>query len=130
MVATRKEAIVDFERFMHTHAAKYPKAAEKAVGDRDALRPSTTSRRALGAIRTIHHRIHVPHSASSHRAHAQLRLVRDVSSVGVQTLRGSREILAAHSRGRTNRIIVEGACRSRAGAAVQDNPPLQQSLAA
>lgn len=37
MAATRKEAVRAFERFLSRYGAKYPKATEKLVKDRDAL---------------------------------------------------------------------------------------------
>jgi putative transposase len=79
MAPTRKAAEQAFARFLSRYGAKYPKATEKLVKDRDALL-------AFFAF------------PAEHWVHLELRLAQHLPRLGLQARRGSGQVLAAHPR--------------------------------
>jgi transposase-like protein len=131
MAATRAEALIAFERFVATYAPKYPKAAEKIIKDREALLAFYD----FPAEHWVHLRTTNP--IESTFATVRHRTTRTRNCVSRSTFLGLAFKLVEEAEKSWRRI--RGAERIelllkgvpfKDGIAVQDNPPLQQNLAA
>ena len=131
MAATRAEAIVAFERFVTTYAAKYPKATGKLTKDRDALLAFYD----FPAEHWVHLRTTNP--IESTFATVRHRTTRTRNCVSRATFLGLAFKLIEEAEKSWRRICgverIEELLKGvtfKDGEAVQDNPPLQQNLAA
>ena len=131
MAATRKEAIVAFERFVANYAVKYPKAAEKLTKDREALLayydfPAEhwahlrTTNPIESTFATVRHRTTRTRNCVSRATFLGLafKLIEEAEK-SWRRIRGAEKI----------ELLLKGVL-FKDGEAVQDNPPLQQNLAA
>ena len=131
MAATRQEALVAFDRFVATHAAKYPKAAEKLTKDRDALLafydfPAEhwahlrTTNPIESTFATVRHRTTRTRNCVSRATFLGLafKLIEEAEK-SWRRIRGYEKI----------ELLLKGVT-FKDGEAVQDNPPPQQNLAA
>ena len=131
MAATRAEAIVAFERFVTTYAAKYPKATGKLTKDRDALLAFYD----FPAEHWVNLRTTNP--IESTFATVRHRTTRTRNCVSRATFLGLAFKLIEEAEKSWRRICgverIEELLKGvtfKDGEAVQDNPPLQQNLAA
>lgn len=131
MAATRDEADKAFDRFVRQHEAKYPKAVEKLVKDRDSLLAFYD----FPAEHWVHLRTTNP--IESTFATVRHRTTRTRNCVSRSTFLGLAFKLIEEAEKSWRRI--KGAERIelllkgipfKDGEAVLDNPPLQQELAA
>lgn len=131
MAATRAEALTAFERFLATYAPKYPKAAEKLIKDREALLafhdfPAEhwahlrTTNPIESTFATVRHRTTRTRNCVSRATFLGLafKLIEEAEK-SWRRIRGAERI----------ELLLKGV-PFRDGIAVQDNPPLQQNLAA
>lgn len=131
MAATRKEAITAFERFVANYATKYPKATEKLTKDRDALLtfygfPAEhwahlrTTNPIESTFATVRHRTTRTRNCVSRATFLGLafKLIEEAEK-SWRRIRGAERI----------ELLLKG-ITFKDGEAVQDNPPLQQNLAA
>jgi transposase-like protein len=131
MAPTRAEAVIAFERFLATYAAKYPKAAEKLTKDRDALLafydfPAEhwahlrTTNPIESTFATVRHRTTRTRNCVSRATFLGLafKLVEEAEK-SWRRIRGAERI----------ELLLKG-IPFKDGIAVQDNPPRQQNLAA
>ena len=131
MAGTRAEARTAFERFVASYAPKYPKASEKLVKDRDALLafydfPAEhwahlrTTNPIESTFATVRHRTSRTRNCVSRATFLGLafKLVEEAEK-SWRRIRGAERI----------DLLLMG-ITFKDGIAVQDNPPLQQNLAA
>jgi len=131
MAATRREAIVAFDRFVASYGAKYPKAAEKLTKDRDALLafydyPAEhwahlrTTNPIESTFATVRHRTTRTRNCVSRATFLGLafKLIEEAEK-SWRRIRGYEKI----------ELLLKGVT-FKDGEAVQDNPPPQQNLAA
>lgn len=131
MAATREEALIAFERCLATYASKYPKAAEKLTKDREALLafydfPAEhwahlrTTNPIESTFATVRHRTTRTRNCVSRATFLGLafKLVEEAEK-SWRRIRGAERI----------ELLLKGV-PFKDGVAVQDNPPLQQNLAA
>jgi transposase-like protein len=131
MAATRAEALLAFERFVAMYAPKYPKAVEKVIKDRDALLafydfPAEhwahlrTTNPIESTFATVRHRTSRARNCVSRATFLGLafKLVEEAEK-SWRRIRGAERI----------DLLLKGV-PFKDGIAVQDDPPLQQSLAA
>lgn len=131
MAATRAEALTAFERFLSTYGAKYPKATEKLMKDREALLafydfPAEhwahlrTTNPIESTFATVRHRTTRTRNCVSRATFLGLafKLVEEAEK-SWRRIRGAERI----------ELLLKG-IPFKDGIAVQDNPPLQQNLAA
>ncbi|WP_081084332.1 transposase [Burkholderia territorii] len=105
----RVDAIVAFNRFVDTYAAKYPKAVEKLIKDRDTLLAFYYfSAEHWQHVRTTTLIESTRDGAPSHVAHAQLPVARDIPRHGFQADRGGRAVLEENPRRQQERAAPEG----------------------
>jgi transposase-like protein len=131
MAATRKEASIAFERFVMNYAGKYPKAAEKLTKDREALLAFYD----FPAEHWVH--IRTTNPIESTFATVRHRTTRTRNCVSRSTFLGLAFKLIEEAEKSWRRIrgaerielLLKGTA-FKDGQAVQDNPPLQQNLAA
>ncbi len=129
--ATRRDALTAFERFMSTYAAKYPKATGKLIKDRDALLAFYDFPAEHWAhLRTIN-------PIESTFATVRHRTTRTRNCVSRATFLGLAFKLIEEAEKSWRRIngverieLLLNGVIFKDGEAVQDNPPLQQNLAA
>lgn len=131
MAATRAEALIAFERFVATYAHKYPKATEKLIKDREVLLAFYN----FPAEHWQH--LRTTNAIESTFATVRHRTTRTRNCVSRATFLGLAFKLVEEAEKTWRRI--NGAERIewllkgvpfKDGIAVQDNPPLQQNLAA
>ena len=131
MAATRAEALIAFERFVATYAHKYPKAAEKLIKDREALlafydfpaehwQHLRTTNAIESTFATVRHRTTRTRNCVSRATFLGLafKLVEEAEKTW-RRINGAERI----------ELLLKGV-PFKDGEAVQDNPPLQQNLAA
>ena len=131
MAATRAEAHTAFERFLSTYGAKYPKATEKLMKDREALLafydfPAEhwahlrTTNPIESTFATVRHRTTRTRNCVSRATFLGLafKLVEEAEK-SWRRIRGAERI----------ELLLKG-IPFKDGIAVQDNPPPQQNLAA
>jgi len=131
MAATRQEAHTAFDRFVATYAQKYPKATEKLIKDRDALLafydfPAEhwahirTTNPIESTFATVRHRTTRTRNCVSRATFLGLafKLIEEAEK-SWRRIRGAERI----------ELLLKGV-PFKDGIAVQDNPPLQQNLAA
>ena len=131
MAATRAEAHTAFERFLSTYGAKYPKATEKLMKDREALLafydfPAEhwahlrTTNPIESTFATVRHRTTRTRNCVSRATFLGLafKLVEEAEK-SWRRIRGAERI----------ELLLKGV-PFKDGIAVQDNPPPQQNLAA
>jgi transposase-like protein len=131
MAATRAEALRAFERFIETYGARYPKAAEKLIKDRDALLafydfPAEhwahirTTNPIESTFATVRHRTTRTRNCVSRATFLGLafKLIEEAEK-SWRRIRGADKI----------ELLLKGV-PFKDGEAVQDNPPPQQNLAA
>jgi len=136
MAATRQEALVAFDLFVATHAAKYPKAAEKLTKDRDALLafydfPAEhwahlrTTNPIESTFATVRHR-----TTRTRNCVSRATLVNEASFTLAFKLIEEAEKSWRRIRGYEKIELLLKGVTFKDGEAVQDNPPPQQNLAA
>lgn len=131
MAATRTEALQAFERFLSTYGVKYPKATEKLMKDREALLafydfPAEhwahirTTNPIESTFATVRHRTTRTRNGVSRATFLGLafKLIEEAEK-SWRRIRGTERI----------ELLLKGV-PFQDGIAVQDNPPLQQNLAA
>ena len=131
MAATRAEALIAFERFVGQYAHKYPKAAEKLIKDREALlafydfpaehwQHLRTTNAIESTFATVRHRTTRTRNCVSRATFLGLafKLVEEAEKTW-RRINGAERI----------ELLLKGV-PFKDGEAVQDNPPLQQNLAA
>lgn len=131
MAATRAEALRAFDHFLATYAPKYPKAAEKLIKDREALLafydfPAEhwahlrTTNPIESTFATVRHRTSRTRNCVSRATFLGLvfKLVEEAEKSWYR-IRGAEKI----------ELLLKGIA-FKDGEAVQDNPLLQQNLAA
>lgn len=131
MAPTRQEAVSAFERFVRHYGTKYPKAAEKLTKDRDALLafydfPAEhwahlrTTNPIESTFATVRHRTTRTRNCVSRTTFLGLafKLVEEAEK-SWRRIRGAERI----------ELLLKG-IPFKDGIAVQDDPPLQQNLAA
>ena len=131
MAATRAEATAAFERFLSNYGAKYPKAIAKLTKDRDALLafydfPAEhwahlrTTNPIESTFATVRHRTTRTRNCVSRATFLGLafKLIEEAEK-SWRRIRGADKI----------ELLLKGVT-FKDGEAVQDNPPLQQNLAA
>lgn len=131
MAATRQEAFTAFDRFVKTYGAKYPKATEKLVKDRDSLlafydfpaehwQHIRTTNPIESTFATVRHR-----TSRSRNCLSRSTFLGMAFKLMEEAEKSWRRIRGADKIG----LLIKGE-QFRDGILVQDNPPDQQKVAA